>query len=735
MLTIANHLLSLGVCNKIGINDKRKTKSTEKLATGFKINRSADDAAGLSISEKMRNQIRGLNQGSKNVQDGISLIKTADGSLSQISSMLQRINELSVQAYNDTYTKDDREAMQDEVDELMAEIRDEIEHSEFNGIKLLQGDLLKTMIFTDESQGYYTQNRIAKAPDWLSVSTSLLEPKSQNKFNQSILNGLTQDTDLYIYQLEPGADKGTYYGPAPDPNDPTVKTKIITINGRDIEFTQKGELSDTLDDNPVAVIDFGNLAKAKDAEELLDDLTKLCGTSIGFPCGTCEDVYYGIGFTGTVKGYTSVPLGNFNTEMKEQVYGCVNINLDNDKKYTNAAGESVGCFEKIEELIKNNASQQEVQALGKEIAENIREMAFQALDSDTASESHFDRVLRANDTALVIYDYRDINYVPSEKNHAMVSKYATATDYIPQSFLSGHEVKKLEGVMIQCSGDYRDDVEVHLPKGETILSIMNEKRPYSIGRYSTVQVPSKEYNEKLKEYKESPAYKTYEQQMEAYYNTPEYIQYKKDLEKYEEEQNQYKKEYNEWSSNPDNFKLVEKSYTEMVKYISPAHEEFIGFDATGEMQYQSVPEQEKEKEVIRYVMEKEAIVQPPEAPKTKKPEPPTAQKPVPPTPPAITYEDAYVYDPDDNRLINDALKYVNSCRSQLGAAQNRLEYTYNNNMNYAENLTDAESRIRDTDMAEEMVNYSKQNILGQVSQAMMTQANQQAQSVLKLLQG
>ncbi len=116
-------------------------KSTEKLSSGYRINRAADDAAGLSISEKMRGQIRGLNQASSNAQDGISLIQTAEGGLSETHSILQRMRELSVQASNGTETDDDRKAVADEIKQLQSEITRISSDTEFNTMKLLDGSL------------------------------------------------------------------------------------------------------------------------------------------------------------------------------------------------------------------------------------------------------------------------------------------------------------------------------------------------------------------------------------------------------------------------------------------------------------------------------------------------------------------------------------------------------------------------------------------------------------------
>ncbi len=118
-----------------------QSKSTEKLSSGYRINRAADDAAGLSISEKMRSQIRGLNQASTNAQDGISLIQTAEGALNEQHSILQRMRELSVQASNGTETDDDREAVQNEIEQLQSELTRISETTEFNTMKLLDGSM------------------------------------------------------------------------------------------------------------------------------------------------------------------------------------------------------------------------------------------------------------------------------------------------------------------------------------------------------------------------------------------------------------------------------------------------------------------------------------------------------------------------------------------------------------------------------------------------------------------
>lgn len=137
-------MMAMNTHRQLGISNAGGAKSMEKLSSGFRINRAGDDAAGLSISEKMRGQIRGLNQASRNAQDGISLIQTAEGALDETHSILQRMRELAVQSANDTNVTGDRTALQDEVKELISELNRIGKNTEFNTKKLLSGGLSGT---------------------------------------------------------------------------------------------------------------------------------------------------------------------------------------------------------------------------------------------------------------------------------------------------------------------------------------------------------------------------------------------------------------------------------------------------------------------------------------------------------------------------------------------------------------------------------------------------------------
>lgn len=141
-MVVQHNLNAINANNKMNINVSGTKKATEKLSSGYQINRAGDNAAGLAISEKMRSQIRGLSQATKNANDGISLIQTAEGGLNETHSILQRMRELAVQSANGTYQDDtDREAIQLEVDALKSEIDRIASSTEYNGMKLLDGSL------------------------------------------------------------------------------------------------------------------------------------------------------------------------------------------------------------------------------------------------------------------------------------------------------------------------------------------------------------------------------------------------------------------------------------------------------------------------------------------------------------------------------------------------------------------------------------------------------------------
>lgn len=183
-MVIQHNLSAMNANRFLGVTATNYAKSSEKLSSGYRINRAGDDAAGLAISEKMRGQIRGLNKASENAEDGISLIQTAEGAMQESQNILQRMRELSVQAANDTYTESDRECIQVEIDELTKEI-DRIAHTtEFNTKKLIDGTYTRT---TDGVQ--------TKIQEWLKGSWL---QDAMTRIKDATGLGLTSDCTLKV---------------------------------------------------------------------------------------------------------------------------------------------------------------------------------------------------------------------------------------------------------------------------------------------------------------------------------------------------------------------------------------------------------------------------------------------------------------------------------------------------------------------------------------------------------
>lgn len=159
-MVVQHNLQAINSNRMLGITQKTVAGSTEKLSSGYKINRAADNAAGLSISEKMRKQIRGLSQASLNAEDGISSVQTAEGALQEVTDMLQRMNELVVQAANGTNSVTDRQYIQDEIDQLVTEVDRVSETTKFNETYLLKGDSNKATnkVYTTNYAVTYTRN-------------------------------------------------------------------------------------------------------------------------------------------------------------------------------------------------------------------------------------------------------------------------------------------------------------------------------------------------------------------------------------------------------------------------------------------------------------------------------------------------------------------------------------------------------------------------------------------------
>ncbi|BCN32953.1 flagellin N-terminal helical domain-containing protein [Anaeromicropila herbilytica] len=208
-MRINHNISALKANTQLGKTEKRLTTSIERLSSGYKLNRAADDAAGMAISRKMQVQINALDQASRNAADGISVVQTAEGALQEVQSMMQRMRELSVQAANDTNTTSDRSAMQKEVDQLNKEIQRISDTTEFNTKNILNGDLDRRSFSNSNTSKIVSVSDEVAAKDY-KISIALDATKASKQ----------SDTTLAT---------------SPNLNNPIGVSGKITINGFDVE--------------------------------------------------------------------------------------------------------------------------------------------------------------------------------------------------------------------------------------------------------------------------------------------------------------------------------------------------------------------------------------------------------------------------------------------------------------------------------------------------------------------
>lgn len=655
-MIIAHNLSAMNGNRMFNINNKKRASMTEKLSSGYKINRSADDAAGLAISEKMRRQIRGLEQGRENIQDGISLVQVAEGALGEITECLQRVNELSIKAYNGTNQKEDREYIQSEINQIITEIKRISDTTTFNEMDILKGNPTKTVLIDEHIyEGYIYDTYETQIPDWLKVTPTL------DKSNSVGLSGYTQITDENaVYQVTPG--QYVYYGP------------------QDVELAGKGygygrEWTTDLSDNACAIIDYNDLANTTDATDLYNKLFQLIGTSIGVPCGTCTE-YYGISYTGSEMGLeveegTTYYPGNVKAS---ESY----LNLSEWKPFPEDNPGSMSIFDSVKDMIKTHAeddslsqTQKEdaVKDLAKIIATKLCDESYNQIAKTMNAKDHFDRVIKTNDNRIVIYDFRDTDTLVNADivdSKVQTSSYVKAK--IPFEVKRGEYAEVVTPLYIQCSAKSDDELPFDLPYIDNIAMGIEG---YNVANYRVTKVYSEEYKEKLADWQKNGCH--YEDRTEVIPGSP---------------------------ATTKKVMLPYLDYNEDGEFVTNWTEQQVAVPAT------------PDRTVTRRVLVEDT--------------------PMPQPGPNDIYTE-YTYEPDDVKLIKDALAYVVECRSNLGATQNRMEHAYNSNGVNLENTTAAESRIRDTDMAMEMVAFSNSNIIAQAGQAMLAQANQMNQNILALL--
>ena len=181
-MVVQHNLTAMNSNRMLNVNTSAQAKSTQKLSSGYKVNTAADDAAGLSISEKMRRQVRGLTQASANAQDGISCVQTAEGALNEVTDMLQRMSELAVKGENGTLTSSDRVDIQNEVSQLMSEINRVQSTTTFNNQNLLTGEFTGKGLQVGAESGQH-------------IDISIANMNMQGLINKATINGANYRTD------------------------------------------------------------------------------------------------------------------------------------------------------------------------------------------------------------------------------------------------------------------------------------------------------------------------------------------------------------------------------------------------------------------------------------------------------------------------------------------------------------------------------------------------------------
>lgn len=728
MQVLAHNLAAQFTNRQLNITTNQKAKSSEKLSSGYRINRSADDAAGLSISEKMRKQIRGLNQASENIQDGISLCQVADGALSETTEMLQRMRVLSIQAANGTNSESDRNAIQQEIDQLTKEVDRIATTTSFNDeihpLNICSKDNIsqkqvtpitpKTIlenypsyIATDGKQHYILGSGIYK-----------IENLTDVVFDVSG-NVTIADTNLKNVSIQCAQGTTLNVSNVTIDNSENIQNDIKGI-GAAIQFKGIGNTlncygdnefnggmdtyniyTDSIDHTPYYVACAG-INVGKDVELTINGTTT--SNLIAHGCNSKEDVNYGneqaIGMdspaigsnfhedgghiiinSGNLKAYAEI------TERLGMGYRCigggnnvsVTINGGNIYSYGGTIGGGDTYGDNLYQV--GNAT---ITINGGII--NATASLFPAIGIDSNGEITINGgTINANGG----YAIGGGNYWASNAiiniNGGNITATATRHGYgVAIGFSSSESQVIYPQPPLDASINFN---------GGTVVAKVIDGFPYPV----------------VGLFEWAPATNTYNGSIKITENgtivTPTEISDGNRYRKYE-----YSAPYTPLTE-PESLKNnLDKNNIKSLVGVIPKLSNTVFNDRNIWIQAGAETNEGLFLTMVNATAKGLGIKEP----------------------------DISVMSEDDcdnamNRL-NDAISKVSSYRSLFGAQQNRLESSKAVNDSTAENTQYAESRIRDTDMATEMVNFRKNNILVQAGQSMLAQANQSTQSILSLLQ-
>ncbi|WP_308636642.1 flagellin N-terminal helical domain-containing protein [Paenibacillus silvisoli] len=599
-MRINHNIAALNTHRQLGANSAASAKNIEKLSSGLRINRAGDDAAGLAISEKMRGQIRGLDMAAKNAQDGISLIQTAEGALNETHSILQRMRELSVQSANDTNTSSDREELQKEMNQLTSEINRIGNTTEFNTMKLLNGD--KSITTTSGTTSVTSTTIVNGAGGNVAVASAL----------GVSLSGTAAEDAAWQKAISGGIVIGT---------DSTADEKIdwtdidlgsaanVTLNR-----TATGDLKVTLGGTDGS----GNVFAYE--ATFTKDVMEAAATD-----GVYSVQFHGVSF-------------DLNLEEFENA-GTTNADLDLTAAVDNSVTDMQGTYG----LKHDFTSATEATKFNSFTIDGTN----QALAGLASLEISFDgtdvtvKGYAADGTTVLLNDVS----TPATAPAAAGDKFKYEENGISFEF---ELIADSTGTDITSFTTNKIDISAQVAQAKTTTTTT-----------TTTTIAS---DNSLK--------------MQIGANNGQAMAI----------------DVADMRASALGISSKTASATKTVK-------DSMGNDTTASYTAISNVTSGTDSATTEYALDVS-----------------TAAKAA----AAI-------------KVIDDSMATVSSERSKLGAFQNRLEHTINNLQTSSENLTASESRIRDVDMAKEMMEQTKNNILAQAAQAMLAQANQQPQGVLQLL--
>ena len=659
-MVVQHNLQAMNANRMLSTTSKAQAKSTEKLSSGYKINRAADDAAGLSISEKMRKQIRGLTKASSNAQDGISSVQTAEGALTEVHSMLQRMNELATQASNGTNSENDRQSIQDEIDQLVTEIDRVAETTKFNEIYLLKGN----------KEG--TKSQMTVAAHDAGLAGKLIDEGNTAKFT---IDSKLEDGDKVsiagqeytIGKVNKGVDSTDGYIKVGD----TAITNAAVNAGDSIKDASTG-INYTLV-NKATLAQVGATGSAAQYKFT----TEKSAIKIEYADGTVDK--YDIDDNG---GLDKLSVKDAEEIVKDSLAKGAKVTLTKDKDVKD-------CDIEIVNSLTTTGKEREI-SITAPTAATVTAFATAAgvtlAADDTVTLSGKETVLTANTPKtstdisnvvkeMVVGDQMNITRnggtaktITIEKETDEVNNQYTAEDAL-KLLQDGDQVEfkiqatNSEGVMALATAGITNSTA--LPTAANIVTMIGSTKANETD--SSVITKEEALTKMADELAKASSIGT---------DTAAIVK-----------------------NNGDGTFEITKGSVEVKDALSFSLHVGADADMTNKINV-DIEAMSAAGLGIKGINVKDD------------------------TGVAGTYAiDA----------IADAISKVSAQRSALGAVQNRLEHTISNLDNVVENTTSAESQIRDTDMAKEMVEYSKNNILAQAGQSMLAQANQSNQGVLSLL--